>query len=117
MLVHARNSEVTLLFTGQVTQKPVMAASKVTRFIGSGSILTESPASLGLSSENGFRSSETATEAARLRFWKADADASQTGYENLYFAPGLWTRQNTLVTEDLTDAKLFEPFRGFFILP
>jgi hypothetical protein len=117
MLVHARSSEVSLLFTGQVTKKPVMAPSKVTRFIGSGSILPESPASLGLSSENGFRSSETATEAARLRFWKADADASQTGYENLYLAPDMWTRQNTLVTEDLTDAKLFEPFRGFFILP
>lgn len=63
--------EISIMFTGQVTKTLAIAVSKVERFNGNGSILTESPASLGLSSEN-------AKEADCVRFWKVHADAGQT---------------------------------------
>jgi hypothetical protein len=117
VIVHARNAEVSLLFTGQVIRKPELKPMTVTRFIGSSSVLDESAASMNLSSANGFRASGRPSNATRLRLWKADNDATQTGYDSLYLAPNQWQRQEDETAKNLTHERLFGPFRGFFLVP
>jgi hypothetical protein len=88
-----------------------------TRFMGSSSVVDESAATLGLSPANGFRASTRVTSATRLRLWKADKDASQTGYDSLFLSLAQWQRQNDANGVNLTDEKLLSPFRGFFLVP
>jgi hypothetical protein len=72
---------------------------------------------LGLSTANGFRASTRATSATRLRLWKADSDATQTGYDSLFLSPNQWQRQDDASGQNLTNEKLLLPFRGFFLVP
>ncbi|MES2599017.1 MAG: putative Ig domain-containing protein [Verrucomicrobiota bacterium] len=117
LLVHLREVEATHLFTGQVSAKPLLVPAAGTRFLGSASAVAESPASLGLSTDTGFRSSTRPTSATRLRLWKSDADMSNTGYDNLYLSPTQWQRQDDATLRDLTNEKLLGPFRAFFLVP
>ncbi|GEP45558.1 putative Ig domain-containing protein [Brevifollis gellanilyticus] len=117
LLVHLRQTETTLLLTGQVTVKPSLTPATGTRFLGSVSAVVQSPASLGLIPEYGFRASTRPTSATRLRLWKPDADLSQTGYDSLFLSPTQWQRQDDATLRNLTNEKLLEPFRAFFLLP
>ena len=117
LMVHVRNSEVTLLLTGQAALKPQLAPSSGTRLIGSASGLAESPHSLGLSSANGFRANADPAEATRLRLWKPDADAAQTGYDSLHLSPDGWLRQDDPAPQVLTQEKLLPAFHAFFLMP
>jgi hypothetical protein len=117
LMVHIRNSEVTLLLTGQAALKPQLAPSSGTRLIGSASVLSESPHSLGLSSANGFRANADPAEATRLRLWKPDADAAQTGYDSLHLSPDGWLRQDDPAPQVLTQEKLLPAFHAFFLMP
>ncbi|MCX6855556.1 MAG: hypothetical protein NTV80_11710, partial [Verrucomicrobia bacterium] len=117
MLVHVRSQEVTLLLMGQVNTKLSLNPTASTRFIGSTSVVYESPASMGLTSSHGFRTSLSPTSATRLRLWKADSDTTQTGYDSLFLSPTQWQRQDDASAQNLTDEQLIGPFRGFFLLP
>jgi hypothetical protein len=117
VLVHARTTEVSLLLTGQVIRKAELKPTTGTRFIGSSSVLDESAASMNLSSANGFRASGRPTNATRLRLWKADSDATLTGYDSLFLSPTQWQRQDDASGQNLTNDKLISPFRGFFLVP
>jgi hypothetical protein len=117
VLVHARSSAVSVFFVGQVITKQSLKPTLGTRFMGSSSVVEESAATLGLSQANGFRASTRATSATRLRLWKADSDATQTGYDSLFLSPTQWQRQEDASGENLTNEKLLSPFRGFFLLP
>jgi len=117
VLVHLRSSEATLLFTGQVGQKLVIIPASATRLMGSASVVTESALSLGLTSENNFRAAIDPASATRLRLWKADTDPAQTGYDQLYLSPIMWLREIDTTAQNLTEEKLIEPFRAFFLVP
>jgi hypothetical protein len=117
LMVHIRSSEVTLLFTGQVALKPQLSATAGTRLTGSASVLAESPFSLGLASASGFRASADPAQATRLRLWKPDADAAQTGYDSLHLSPDGWLRQDDPASQVLTQEKLLPAFRAFFLMP
>jgi len=117
VLVHVRSSEVTLLLTGQVSTKTALKPASSTRFLGSTSIVAESPLSLGLTSENNYRAAIDPVNASRLRLWKGDADTTQTGYDQLYLSPIMWLRENDAAAQNLTEEKLIEPFRAFFLVP
>ena len=117
VLVHARSSAVSVFFVGQVITKQSLKPTLGTRFMGSSSVVEESAATLGLSQANGFRASTRATSATRLRLWKSDSDASQTGYDSLFLSPTQWQRQDDASGENLTNERLLSPFRGFFLVP
>ncbi|MES2593681.1 MAG: GEVED domain-containing protein, partial [Verrucomicrobiota bacterium] len=117
LLVHVRHSEVSLLLTGQVGAKFLAKPAPGTLFMSSASASAESPQSLGLTTDRGFRASSRPTHATRLRLWKADADMTQTGYDSLYLAPTQWQRQDDATMRHLTTEKLLEPFRAFFVVP
>jgi hypothetical protein len=119
LMVHVREEgvEVTQLLTGQITLKPVPTSTSGTRFTGSASAVAVSPADLGLDEDQSFRVSADPTSAARLRLWKADSDATQTGYDQFYLSPTGWQRQESATGEILSDSKLLEPFRAFFLVP
>jgi hypothetical protein len=117
LLVHLRTSEVTLILTGQVTTKPALKPATATRFLSSASVTAESPLSLGLTPENNFRAATAPSAATRLRLWKADSDATQTGYDQLYLSPIMWLRESSSTAENLTETKLLEPFRAYFLVP
>jgi len=117
MLVHVRSSEVTVTLTGQLSIKTELIPASSTRFLGSTSIVAESPLSLGLTSENNFRAAIDPVNATRLRLWKADADVTQTGYDQLYLSPIMWLRENDTSSQSLSEEKLIVPFRAFFLVP
>jgi hypothetical protein len=115
--VREGSREVSQLFTGQVTVKPTPSTASGTRLSGSASAAEVSPADLGLNETKGFRASTETTEASRLRLWKADSDAEQTGYDQIYLSPMGWQRQDDATGTDLTKEKLLQPFRAYFLLP
>ncbi len=117
VLVHLRSSEVTVLLTGQVSQKPVIIPAAATRLMGSASVVTESTLSLGLTSENNFRAAIDPASATRLRLWEADTDPDETGYDQLYLSPIMWMRESDTAAQNLTEEKIIEPFRAFFLVP
>jgi hypothetical protein len=117
LLVHLRTSEVTLLLTGQVTTIPALKPATVTRLLGSSSVTAESPFRLGLTPENNFRAATDPSAATRLRLWKADADSTQAGYDQLYLSPIMWLRESSPTAENLSETKLLDSFRAFFLVP
>ncbi|GEP41637.1 GEVED domain-containing protein [Brevifollis gellanilyticus] len=117
LLMHVRNHEVSLLLTGQVGVKVLAKPSTGTVFISSTSAGVESPQSLGLTTDRGFRAGSRPANATRLRLWKPDADMTQAGYDSLYLTPTQWQRQDDATMRNLTSEKLLEPFRAFFIVP
>jgi hypothetical protein len=117
LLVHLRTSEVTLLLTGQVTLKPALKPATATRLLSSSSVTAESPFRLGLTPENNFRAATDPSAATRLRLWKADTDSTQTGYDQLYLSPIMWLRESSPSAENLSETKLLDPFRAFFLVP
>jgi hypothetical protein len=119
LMVHVREEgvEVTQLLTGQITLKPVPTSTSGTRFTGSASAVAVSPADLGLDEDQSFRVSADPTSAARLRLWKADSDATQTGYDQFYLSISGWQSQESATEEILSDSKLLKPFRAFFLVP
>jgi hypothetical protein len=122
LLVHVRNSEATVLLTGQVTVKRLIKPESETRFLGTGSVIAESPESAGLTVSGGFRASPEAGTSSRLRLWKADAETGATGYDSLFLhqtgeSSARWLRQDDSFLQDLSAETLLQPFRGFFLVP
>ena len=66
---------------------------------------------------NNFRAAIDPVNATRLRLWKADADVTQTGYDQLYLSPIMWLRENDTSSQSLSEEKLIVPFRAFFLVP
>jgi hypothetical protein len=117
LLVHARSEEVTVLLTGQIGPQISIKPAITTRLLGTSSIVAESADRLGLNSTKGYRSSEEPAEATRLRLWKADADSTEKGYDQLYLNSTGWQRQDDSTGADLSTERLLKPFRGFFLVP
>ncbi len=117
VLVQVRSSEVTVIVTGQVSQKSNIKPANTTRLLSSASVLAESPFSLGLTSDNGFRAAVEPTNASRIRLWKGDNDATQTGYDQLFLSPIMWLRESDTSAQNFNEVRLMEPFRAFFVVP
>jgi hypothetical protein len=116
VLIHVRSSEVSIILTGQVTGRFEVHPTSNTRFLGSGSIQSESPLSLGLTPEKHFRTSIDPVNASRLRLWKSDFDSTESGYDQLYLSPIMWLRENDPNAQNLNEERLIDPFRAFFLL-
>jgi hypothetical protein len=118
LMVHLRHGEVTRLLTGQVAVRPALSPAGQTRLMGSGSIVEESPAGLGLTVGRSFRASTDPAQAARLRLWKPDEDAAlPASYEQLYLSPLGWLLQKDPAAQNQNQRKLLRPFRAFFLVP
>ncbi len=117
VLVHVLGSEVTVLLTGQFSQKAVLKPGGANHLTSSSSVVAESPLSLGLTSDNHFHAAIEPADATRLRLWKADADTTLTGYDQLYLSPIMWLRESDTTAQNLTEALIFKPFRAFFLVP
>ncbi|MEQ1750217.1 MAG: SdrD B-like domain-containing protein, partial [Prosthecobacter sp.] len=121
VLVHARSAEVSVLLTGQLANSAALQASSSTRLISTGLSITQSPEAAGFTVAKGYRAASSASAASRLRLWKADSDASASGYDNLFLmqtdTAAIWVREEAATQTDLSQEPLLEPFHGFFLVP
>jgi hypothetical protein len=122
LLLHARESTVTLMLTGAVRthrfQLPLRAGAQ---FIGSGFLLDHSPQSLGLSPANGFTAGTQAADADRLRLWEGDLTEGGATYRSLFLqqrqSGAAWIVEDDSAQVDQTRAVLIQPGQAFFVLP
>lgn len=83
------------------------------------SVVPKAPLDYLMTVDGGMTGSTNQAVADRLRFWRGDTEATEgyTGYW-LYKTPSLerWLKDGDANLTDYTQATLFSPFRGFFLL-
>lgn len=118
LLVQTRTQDVTVPLVGQVPSSVIaVKALSGTRFLGTHQVLGASPKVLHLTAADGFPAAEDSASSTRLRLWKSDANALESGYDSLYLAPpSLWLREGDVNRTDLSEETLLQPFHGFFLV-